>query len=210
MRLPTNKKERMQVLVLIGMGVVVVLVVLVQFGLMPLLESRNKLREDREELRARLDKARRELRASTQVQAEFDDVTARLESIAADYLLKPILGSYLVGATETVEARAREAGFPLEDVQERGIQAIRLRAKETSTRYSAYSVQVNGQGSYDQIVSFLTAIEASNPFVCVTEIKVMGQADAPERHRVTFRIEWPIENESVPAAVSSEVGKGTP
>lgn len=209
MRLPANKKERVQVLALIGIGCVVMLTIIVQFIVMPFLGNRKKLDESRAEYAAKLEKADRELKASAQIQEEFDDVTARLQAIAADYLLHPILGSYQVSVTEALEPRARDTGFMVENVQERGIQPIRLRAKDTSPRpYSSYSAQVNGQGSYAQTVAFLKAIEAWNPFVCVTEIKINGQPDSVERHRVSLRIEWPIETEPAAGARATAAPRG--
>ena len=196
MKLPANKKERAKILVLIGMGVIVLIIILVQLVAIPILDSRRKLREDIEEYRSRLEKARRELRASKQIQAEFDTVSGKLKAIAEDYLLHPILGSYLVGVSEALDPQARQSGFTIEDLQERGIQALRLRAKEASGRaYNAYSVQIVGQGSYDEVTAFLKSLEGRNSYVCVTELKVSEQPDTPERHRVTLRIEWPIEAE---------------
>ena len=207
MKLPTGKKERAKVLVLIGMGVIVLIIVLVQLVVIPILDSRRKLREDLEEYRARVEKARRELKASKQIQLDFDTVAGKLRAIAENYLLHPILGSYLVGVTEALDPLARDTAFTIEDIQERGIQALRLRAKETSVRaYNAYSIQVVGQGSYDEIVAFLKSLEDRNPYVCITELKVSGQPDTPERHRVTLRIEWPIEAEAAPVDAASAKG----
>jgi hypothetical protein len=209
MKLPEGRKQRAQVFVLMGIGVVIVLSVLAQFILVPILDSRRKLAETREEYAARLEKAHRELKAAAQIQVEFDQVTGQLRAIASDYLLHPILGSYLVGVSEAMEPRARETGFVIEDVQERGVQALRLRAKETVglRPYNAYSVQISGQGSYDEIKAFLKAVEDRNPYVCITELKISGQADNPARHRASLRIEWPIEVENVLAPPAA--GKGT-
>jgi Tfp pilus assembly protein PilO len=198
MKLPEDRKQRIQVLVLIGIGCVVVLILLAQFAIVPIIDSRRKLAETREEYRARLEKAQRELKASAQIQAEFDEVTRQLQAIASDYLLRPILGSYLVGVTEAMEPRAKETGFVLDDIQERGVQALRLQAKETAGQrpYNAYSAQISGQGSYAEIMAFLNAIETRNPYVCVTELRISGQPDNPSQHRVSLRIEWPIEVEN--------------
>lgn len=207
MKLPTGKKERAKVLVLIGMGVIVLIIVLVQLVVIPILDSRHKLSEDLAEYQARVKKARNELKASKQIQAEFDAVSGKLRAIADNYLLHPILGSYLVGVSEALDPQARDTGFTIEDLQERGIQALRLRAKETSVRaYNAYSVQLVGQGSYDEIVAFLKSLEDRNPYVCITELKVSGQPDTPERHRVALRIEWPIEAEVAPPEASTAKG----
>jgi hypothetical protein len=197
MKLPEGRKQRIQVLVLIGIGCVVVLIVLAQFALAPILDARQKLAETREEYQGRMEKAGRELKAAAQIQVEFDAVTGQLKAIAADYLLHPILGSYLVGVTEAMEPRAQETGFVMEDVQERGVQALRLRAKEiTGLRpYNAYSVQITGQGSYAEIMAFLKSIETRNPYVSVTELRISSQPDNPARHRASLRLEWPIGGE---------------
>lgn len=210
MNLPQDRKQRIQVLVLIGMGVVVLLILLAQFALVPILDSRQKLTETREGYRERMDKAQRELKASAQIQSEFDEVMQQLKAIAADYLLHPILGSYLVGVTEAMEPHARATGFTIEDIQERGVQALRLRAKEiTGLRpYNAYSFQISGQGSYAEIMAFLKSIEIKNPYVSITELKIVAQPDNPSRHRASLRIEWPIAVEN--ALETAVLGKEAP
>ena len=207
MKLPAGKKERLQVLVLIGMGVIVLLIVIVQFVFIPILASRKALAEKRDDYMGQLSKARRELTASPQIQAEFDGVTGRLQGIASNYLLHPILGSYIVGITESLEPYGRDSGFTIEDVQERGVQAIRLSAKDTGVRpYNAYSFQIAGQGSLDQVVAFLRIVEQRNPYLCLTELRISAQSDSPLRHRVSMRLEWPLEVE--PAAEPAAAGKG--
>lgn len=205
MKLPEGKKERTQVFVLIGMGIVVILIMIVQFVIVPILAARRALVERQEEYIAKLDKARRELNASPRIQEEFDAVRGRLQGIASNYLLRPILGSMLVGVTEALEPCVHDSGFTVEDIQERGVQSLRLTAKDAGTQpYNAYSFLVNGQGSLEQISAFLRATEQHNPYICVTELKITAQSDSPLRHRASLRLEWPLEVARTPDATAKE------
>lgn len=194
MKLPENKRERILVIVAIVVGIVLLTHTTIQLVVSPILESRKKNRDETQALSEKLEKARRELGFANQIQAEYDAALAQIERISAEYVLRPILGSYLVGVSETLERMAREVSFSLDDVQEAGIQNLPVKKKDGSApAFRSYVVQVGGSGSYEQIIAFLRIVEERNPYLCVTDLRVTGQGDNPERHRVSVRMEWPIE-----------------
>jgi hypothetical protein len=84
-----------------------------------------------------------------------------------------------------------------------GIQEIGVRdPPRTSTKgaaanaFKSYSVQVSAVATFEASWSFIKKLEEMNPYLCVTEIRITGQPDNPEYHRLTLRIEWPIEAEA--------------
>jgi len=197
MKLPENKKERLQVFVLIGIGVAAVLYAMTQLVVMPFFASKQELRSSLQTKKAKLEKAERELNFAPKIKTEFDSVTGELDTIIRAHVLRPILGSYLVGVSETLEMQARSCNIKLDEVQEIGVrEPPRTGKKATVARaFKAYAVQVSVKASYEQTAAFLRKLEDMNPYLCVSDVRITGQPDSPETHRVTLRIEWPIEVE---------------
>lgn len=198
MKLPENKKERLQVFVLIGIGVVAVLYAMAQLVVMPFLASKQKLRNSLQSKKAKLEKAQRELNFAPRIKEEFDSVTGELDTIIRTHVLRPILGSYLVGISENLEMLAHSCNIKLDEVQEIGVREPPRTGKKGSVArsFKAYAVQVSARASYDQTATFLRRLEDMNPYLCVSDVRITGQPDNPESHRITLRIEWPIEAES--------------
>lgn len=202
MKLPVGKKER--IILFSGIGVVTlgILFAVVQWGVLPLFESRHDLEASLDQQRMKLKKARRELDYFPGLQKNYYDIIGRLARIRSESIQRPILGSYLVGVSEQVDQCARLAGVKVDDVREIGVGEMPHRQKPaTPSSFKIFSVLVYAQGSYETLSHFLQRIEETHPFMCVSEIGIVGQADNPEVQRLTARMEWPIEP-------STEVAKG--
>lgn len=212
MKLPANKKERIQIFVLIGIGVVAVIYAVWQLGVTPYLESKATLLKKLQRKQDDLKKAERELKLAPQLKAEFDALTAQLDKAIAEYVLHPTLGSYLVGVTEKLEAQALACNVKVDEIQEIGIRELPRANKEDNTpiAFKSYAVLFSGKGSYEQIALFIRRLEAANPYVCVGDIRIVGQADSVESHRIQLRIEWPIEAEQPQDKGAGKERGGTP
>ena len=194
MKLPESKKERIQVFVLIGIGALLAIFAVAQLAVTPFLASRRDLLSKTEEQGGEMEKAKKELLHASVFKQEYDSVTVEIDRIVAANVLRPILGSYLVGVTETIENAAREAGLKVEEIQEVGVRELpRKKADTTPRSFKSYAVQATGEGSYDGVRAFIAKMESDNPFLCVTEMRLVGRPENPERHRFSLRIEWPIE-----------------
>lgn len=194
MKLPENKKERIQVFVLIGVGVVLALYAIVQLGVMPLVQSRRNLKAAHDDLERKIMKAKVELDREPALREEFSKVTTELNGIIESNVLHPTLGSYLVGVTETVEQAAKQVGITVSAVQEVGIRDWpRSKVDKSAGVFKSYGVQMIGDASFMEVRAFLEKMETDNPFLCVTEVRIAGRPDKPDRHSVTVRMEWPIE-----------------
>lgn len=203
MKLPENKRERVLVFIMIGMGVVLLCYAVFQLGILPVLEAKKKTEAELGDYQDKLAKARKELSFASQISAEYNAAAAQIEKISSENVLRPILGSYLVGVTETLERLAREVSLKVDDVQEVGMQSFPAKKKDGfPPAFRSYSVQAGGSGSYEQIFSFVKLVEERNPYVCVTEIRISGQGDNPERHRMSLRIEWPVEAPPEPSSAA--------
>lgn len=198
MKLPENKKERVQVFVLIGIGAAAVIFASWQGLVSPFFAYKQRLQESLQTKRTALEKAERELRLAPSIKEEFDSVTSQLDTTIANNLLRPILGSYLVGVTETLENQARAINVKVDEIQEIGIRELPRanNAGANPVNFKSYSVQVSARASYEQASKLINNLEELNPYLCVSDIRITGQADTPEYHRLSLRIEWPIEAES--------------
>ena len=212
MRLPATKKERIQVFVLIGIGLIAVIYALVQLTVSPFLASKQKLRDELLTKKTALEKAERELKFAPTIKEEFNSVATQMDRIIADNVLRPILGSYLVGVTEFLEQQARATNIRLDEVQEIGIREP-PRPKNTGSAapiyFKSYSVQVSARGSFEQVTAFIMKLSKLNRYLCVSDIRITGQSDTPESHRLNMQIEWPIEAESTKQESSTGRGGGS-
>lgn len=194
MKLPENKKERMLIYALIGVVGIVILAVAILWGILPLLDSRREMESSLVELDDKLKKADRELGYAPAFQREYDDMLAELERIRAENVLRPILGSYLVGVTEQIEATARQAGVRTEEVREVGMVSIPRKGQAAGSQvFMSFVVQVGGEGSFEAIARFIKQMEDRNPFFSVSEFSITGQSVSPELQRFSVRMVWPIE-----------------
>ncbi len=195
MKLPESKKDRIIFFALIGVVSVVVVYGTIQWGLLPLLDSKKKLETKLDEREDKLKKARRELDYAPGFQKDYDDVTAQIETIKRENIFRPILGSYLVGVNEQIESSARATGVKIDETREIGVVDIPGKAKDTSLKgFKLFAVHVGGHGSYQAITRFLLQMEERNPFFSITDMTLSGQPDNPEEQRVSVQMEWPIEN----------------
>lgn len=194
MKLPATKKERILMFAGIGVGVVVSLIAGVLFGVLPLLDSRRAMESSLVVLGEKLKKAGMELDYAPAIQREHDDAVSQMAKIRSENILRPILGSYLVGVSEQIEAMARATRVRVEDIREVGVVNIPAKGKKASLQdFKSFVVQVNAEGSYESIVQFLKSMEDRNPFFCVSDITIAAQSDKPELQRLSVRMEWPIE-----------------
>lgn len=202
MKLPATKNERLLMFALVGVVGLVILALVVLFVVMPMLDSRRKMESSLVEIGDKLKKARRELDYAPAIQREYDDAVSQMARIRAENILRPILGSYLVGVSEQIESVARASRVRIEEIREVGVVNIPAKGKNDSLKaFKTFVVQVNAEGGYEALVNFIQQMETRNQFFCINEFGITGQPDLPELQRLTVRMEWPIE----PA---TESGKG--
>lgn len=195
MNLPASKKDRIVIFIIIGVASVAVIFMAIQWGLLPLLDSKRALESAFVDKQEKLKNERRELDYAPGIQKDYDDVTAQIEKIKKENVFRPILGSYLVGVSEQIESAARATGILIDETHEIGVVDIPAKAKDSSLKgFKLFAVQVTAYGSYQSITRFLTQMEDRNPFFGITDMVISGQPDRPEEQRLSVRMEWPIEN----------------
>jgi hypothetical protein len=188
MKLPTDKKERMKVFLMIGIGVALVLFVGIFYGIAPILKSRSDTKAKIVELRAQLDQAVKETKQSQPDIAKSRETLLKLKTTSEKYLLRPILNSYVLPAQDVIETETKKLALKA-TVTEVSLGEIPGRR---STKTKAYTAHVSLECGYNQLVKLVRQIEAVNPYFCITAISITGQpARDPRRHSVTFDVQWP-------------------
>lgn len=213
MKLPATKKERAQILVLLGIGGLAIFYALVQLAAKPLWSYRAKLVEERARIQEKMDKASQDLRKMALLERERDELAAELNTMSSNYVLQPILGSYFVAVNDSLERLARTQGIRLKTgaIKEVGLLEIPGKNKDRSPRiFRPYSLRLEGVATFAALCAFLERLEQDNPLLCVTEIQVTGQPEDPEHHRVSLRLEWPVRQEPEKAAGPEPAPKGKP
>jgi hypothetical protein len=194
MQLPNDKQQRIKIAIVAVLATTLVLLGLWQGVLNPLSRSRKAKNARLVECQESIQQAREEIRAAArQFKLNMENVQA-IKEVSDKYVLHPILGNYLLGATEIIERQARSLGLQMEPVRETGISEIPSpRSSKAPNALKSYTVRVSLDASYHDVVRFLREIENSNPYVSTVSLAIVGQPETnPEKHKVTFEVQWPI------------------
>lgn len=199
MKLPEDKKERMQMLALIAIMAVLALYGLYQFVMRGLVVPRKERRERIAVLERDIREANLIVRQSQGDEQRNREMIERMREYSDRHLLEPRLGGNLsLGANEKVKAWFRSAGLNMSAFQEIGRRAIEPARGGDAVRdlVHAYSVRVSFKASLHDVARVLKTIEDSDPCVTVTTLSVSADPrpgpDMAPQHDVAFVIQWPI------------------
>lgn len=203
MSLPESKKERIQTIVLIILGIIFVVYVSVNYAIKPSLKKRSEQLSRIEELKSKIKSVESVISLVKSGKKVNRDVVNNIVQITetSNYVMKARLGNYLIGATEIIEAIAKEEGIPLESVRELHITDIPDKNKG-SNPFQLYTIKISTICGMHSLISFLKNIEASNPYLSISEIEITGRKKEPGTHFISFNIEWPTwQNEETIASI---------
>lgn len=198
MKLPENKKERMQML---GMGAAVgiaAIYALVAFGIKPILNSK-KAKETRiVELNEEIAKADRTINASGADRKFNIETIKKILAITDTHILKPGLGdNYQLGAEAIVEKHARKAKVNLKEskfeTRGLGVKAIpKVTNRRESNALNFFVLRIIIEAGYHDVVRFVREIESANPYLAVVSLSIVDIPKQPELHKITMDIQWPV------------------
>ncbi|MCE9614997.1 MAG: type II secretion system protein M [Lentisphaerae bacterium] len=195
MKLPSDPKEKIKILILIGIGAVAVIFMLVSLVVKPLRARRQANTEEIAKVKELVDAAQRDV---SRMMQDRDKNTHVLEDIVEKiyqqgYILQPRLGNYELGAREYVESIAASQGIPIESAREVGLTQIPVATGQKDERaLKCYTLRVTLRAGMPQLVRFLKAIEAGNPYLCVSSIGITPRTEDPAQHQVSLDVQWPV------------------
>ena len=198
MKLPEDKSRRIKILVAAAMAAALVILGIVQGIIGPLTNARNEKLDRVKECQDALDQAREDIRqAAKYLKVNLENVH-KIKDASDKYILQPVLGNYLLEATEIIEKLAKSLDIAIDPVREIGVSEM-----PTSTGQKApnvlkcYTVRITFDGGYRDIVRFVREVENTNPYATIVEFSIRGQSPAiPDRHKVSVDIQWPIWTDS--------------
>jgi hypothetical protein len=216
MKLPEGRKERTQVLVLILIGLVGMLFVIVQFGVLPLRASLTSKRERLQELRDKIDGADRFITQMSRHERRNADLIQQLANLSTNYFLQDEVGNYLLPATAIVRRHAETAGIEEVEVGQIGFGIVPQPKDSREERpFKFYTVRATMQTPYANAIAFLDGLLAANPFVSVSGVQIAPQQGQPLAHSVVMDVQWPIwadkeaEREILESAQKQATGEDT-
>lgn len=209
MKLPAEKRDRIMVFVLIGVGSAAVLYASAQLVLRPFIGRWSQARTDQLEIAEKIAKAESELTGISRRRTEYEAVTSRVALVARDHVLQPILGTYLLRVREMLDSYAAGCSVKIESIREVGVLQVGEKRDGFPRVFKAYGALITGTGSYDGLCRLIQKIEESNPYVCIGNIQITSQTDDREMHRIAFSAEWPIWKD-MEAPIGSETPSEAP
>lgn len=150
MKLPENKQDRTKIFIMIGLGAALVALGIWQGIVNPLRDAHKAKLARLEECKTGVEKARKEIRAAARSFDRRMETLQDIRSISEQYVLHPVLGNYLLQATDIVEAHARDLGIHVAPVREVGISDIPPDKNHEERLLKAYTVRVNLQASFSR------------------------------------------------------------
>ena len=187
MKLPEDKQERMKIFALIGIGVLIV-IVLAYLGIKSLRESKSAKIATLEELHKQQKSANIEINMMSRDNEVNRETVTEIIEISDKYVLRPVLGNYLLKAKEILKKYEKELDIKFEEIRDSGISAVPHGARV----YNIYTTRIRVECSYHDLIRVIREIEADNPYSCVTTISIATLADDPEKHTINFDVQWPV------------------
>lgn len=191
--MPTTKKERIQILILVAAVGLAVLFAGFHLGIRPLFAKKAFYKERIQELTENILKAENKV---DRMRVDARDNREALQTIRAEtdrYVLRATIGeNYLLGVDEMMQRYARAASVSINPTREVGISDVpHNSARAIRNALKAYTAQVSFRGGYDDMLRLLREIETNSPYVCVSAISIAPQPE-PEVHDITLDIQWPV------------------
>jgi len=187
MKLPEDKQERMKIFALIGIGVLIV-VVLAYLGIKSLRESKSTKTATLEELHKQQKSANTEIDMMSRDNSVNRETVTEILEISDKYVLRPVLGNYLLKAKEILKKYENKVDIKFEEIRDAGISAVPHGARV----YNIYTTRIMIECSYHDLIRVIREIEVDNPYSCVTSISIATSANDLEKHRIKFDVQWPV------------------
>ena len=195
MKLPTDKKERIKVIVLIAIGAIAVIWGLVVVVLKPYRTRKSEKAAAIKDFHERLEKGHRKITTMMRGRLKNAEILREIvqTSTVSNFVLRPRLGNYLLGATELIERYAARANVPIESIDEVGTMQIpKPKNRPTGNIFDSYGISVDLECRLCDLIRLLKAIEQENPYMCVTGLTIAGQPNKSGKHSIGFGVQWPV------------------
>ncbi len=198
MKLPEDRKERMQILVLGALVTATLLYVIVHFGVWGMFDARHAHRDRIAELDTRIREAENLRARAAGSPQQYRETLEEIQAHAQRHLLQPRLGgNLLIGASEQVAPWFEAMDMPMPEIREIGrTESQGRRGPRERQQVWSYAVALTFRCGFHELTRLLEIVENSDPCVTVSHVSVRADSPAPPdqlpQHPVSVRVEWPI------------------
>ncbi len=194
MKMPTDKKTRGQILILIALAAAGVVYAVFSFVVLPCLRSRREVPKQLEEIEARLSQAERIISSVPENIEKHNAAVAQINEINEKHLLQPVLGSYILEAESRIEKLAADIGVSVKNYRDEGVRDFFPGPSQGIDNYRlrSYTAMIYLETDFEKLTQLIDAFEQSNPYLSILDINVVAQPRNPQIHDIRFRVQWPI------------------
>lgn len=181
---------------------VIVSVLIGVFGIRQQLTALHALDEKITSINERIGKMQSDISNADRQKAATQKALSAFNTLSTTGVIEPLLGSFAMRAKTLLDPIAQNTGFRIESVRELSPIALQLPSPAPVQRYCRQPIEVSGQGSYAEIMSFVSETEHTRPMSALASIRILCQPITPETHKVLLIFEWPAKGEkakTVPA-----------
>lgn len=210
MKLSVRDRLRLQWTAGVVIGGAAVLYAYVHLLISPLIVSRDQGNSDLALLQEKLDQAQSDLHDADITARELSRLQGKLDQATNRFMLRPILGSMAMSAQAILDPIAQRCNLQLEPCNERGRIEIPGQKKDAGLSFDRYAVEIVTRGSFRDVREFVVALERSNPYLCISDLEIVGMPEDPLQHKVTICMEWPVFGERKPSEKGVKAMPGGP
>lgn len=195
MKLPEDPKERIKILVLVGIGVVAVIYTAIALVIKPLFSAEERYRKEIADVNESLMASQRDMNHMLQ---EREGNTRSLNAIVEisdrqRLILHPRLGNYELGAREFLEGVAQRTGVTMASIREIGVtQMPQSPDLKTEKALKFYTLRVNMEGGLHDLMRMLATLETDNPYIGLSSLTINTRPEMPAKHQIDIELQWPV------------------
>jgi hypothetical protein len=211
MKLPEDKKQRTQVLALIGIGVILVLVGLF-YGIGFIRDQKKATADKTKKLKEDIRKANLEIDQMSKDRKDNTETLQKMKDLSDKYLLKQRIGNnYFLSAKEILETEAQKVNLltptAMLGISEIGLSDISPASGKVVPPVRAYTAHVSIVCGYNDLVRFIRTIEDDNPLVSVMNITIVARSPPNvETHAAAFDVQWPVwTDQEMPSKLEAQI-----
>ncbi len=198
MKLPSDKDKRNKIFIAIGIAVAAIGYGVYTFGVKPVVAKRQVAYARISELEDLLWRGRKDIdmihhhrRQNWETLSEILEISETKRQI-----LRPNLGNYRLVASHIVGRHAERLGLKIAAINQMTPSDRKpgpgAKSDPNAPRFRAYTVNVSLSAGLSDLALLIGALERENPYLCISRLGVIGNANTPEQHNISFDVQWPI------------------
>lgn len=192
LKLPTSKKERIEVLVVVAVALIGGGIMAVNLGIKPYLEKRKEMDAEYATMQATIGEIQTDLKSLGGVERRVEETAAEIDRIAAAYIPKPTFDSFIIGIRDRMSRHASAAGITMDSANIRQLRIQALPKGKKHRIFKAYIADVSLTCNYADLLRLIETMERENPYISVASLTISAQPDIPEKHSIRMALMWPV------------------